>query len=261
MTQEKGRNLPLSLPRRFVNDILHSSRNIPFLATMERQMGLARVYAARQAVDPRPSWGAIFLKAYGLVAARWPQLRQTYLSWPWPHLYEHPGNVAAMTFERSYQGEQGVFASLMRRPESKSLRDLDTWIRSRQHDDLEKISSFRRILWLSRLPWPLRRLLWWLGLKWTGSLRARFWGTFCLTATAGRGASLYQVLSPLTTAVHYGVFDNQKNLPFRLVFDHRVLDGANVARVLQEVEEVLNHNILEELRWLAGSLSGVRKAS
>lgn len=260
MAATRGRCLSLSLPRRFVTDILFFSRNIPFM-TMERLMSLAEVYNVRQALDPRPSWGALFLKAFGLVAVRWPQLRQAYLSWPWPHLYEHPGSVAAMTFERDYRGEKGVFVSLLRNPETKSLTELDNWIRSRQQVDLEHCGNFRRILRTSRLPLPLRRLLWWLGLRWSGSLRARFWGTFCLTATAALGASAYQVRSPLTTAIHYGLWDRHKNLPFRLVFDHRVLDGANAARILQELEETLNHAILAELRGLTGGRPALRPAA
>ena len=33
----------------------------------------------------------------------------------------------------------------------------------------------------------------------------------------------------------------------RIVYDHRVLDGANVARALARLEEKLNHDIVDEL--------------
>jgi hypothetical protein len=36
----------------------------------------------------------------------------------------------------------------------------------------------------------------------------------------------------------------------RLVYDHRVLDGALIARALADLERVLHHEILVELRYL-----------
>jgi pyruvate/2-oxoglutarate dehydrogenase complex dihydrolipoamide acyltransferase (E2) component len=36
----------------------------------------------------------------------------------------------------------------------------------------------------------------------------------------------------------------------RITYDHRVLDGATVARALAELERVLTHEILTELRDL-----------
>jgi hypothetical protein len=51
----------------------------------------------------------------------------------------------------------------------------------------------------------------------------------------------------VTSTLHYGLFDDCGNLPVRITFDHRVLDGAFVARGLVELEEVLQTTILEEL--------------
>jgi hypothetical protein len=51
----------------------------------------------------------------------------------------------------------------------------------------------------------------------------------------------------VTSTLHYGLFDARGDLPARITFDHRVLDGAFVARGLVELEEVLQTTILEEL--------------
>jgi pyruvate/2-oxoglutarate dehydrogenase complex dihydrolipoamide acyltransferase (E2) component len=37
----------------------------------------------------------------------------------------------------------------------------------------------------------------------------------------------------------------------RIIYDHRVMDGATVARALGRLEEILNSVILEEVRSLA----------
>jgi hypothetical protein len=55
------------------------------------------------------------------------------------------------------------------------------------------------------------------------------------------------LLPLVTSTLHYGLFDDRGNLPARITFDHRVLDGAFVARGLVELEEVLQTTILEEL--------------
>jgi pyruvate/2-oxoglutarate dehydrogenase complex dihydrolipoamide acyltransferase (E2) component len=50
--------------------------------------------------------------------------------------------------------------------------------------------------------------------------------------------------------VHYGLFDEANRLDMRITFDHRAIDGAPVARALTEMEEVLNHDILEEIQQI-----------
>jgi hypothetical protein len=51
----------------------------------------------------------------------------------------------------------------------------------------------------------------------------------------------------LTTTLTYGPIDERGRLNAKIVYDHRVLDGAYVARRLQNLEEVLNGPIREEL--------------
>src|SRR5947209_19882486 len=89
MPQPRGFNLPLSLPRRFIGDMLHFTKAVPSIP-VQRRMHLADLVAARAAAEPRPSWCSIFTKAYAFVTDATPALRRAYLSFPWPHLYQHP---------------------------------------------------------------------------------------------------------------------------------------------------------------------------
>ena len=66
----------------------------------------------------------IFIKAFGLVAARVPVLRQTYQRWPWPHIYQHPTSVAMVATHRDFQGEPWLFWSRFSSPEAKPLDGL-----------------------------------------------------------------------------------------------------------------------------------------
>lgn len=241
-----GHRIKLSLPRRFVCDILHFAKKVPTIP-MQRRMQLADVISARAASSHRISWCAIFLKAYSIVAAERPELRRAYLSFPWARLYEHPVNVASFSLERNYKGEEAVFFARIQEPEKLSLAELDAFVRYHKHEPIESIPSFRQALLISRLPKLVRRFLWWLGLETEGPQRARYFGTFGISVVASLGAAGLHLLSPLTTALNYGTFDEQGNLDVRLTYDHRVMDGATVARAMAALEDVLRGEIADEL--------------
>jgi hypothetical protein len=248
MPQPVGRSLPLSLPRRLICDIVHFAHQVPSVP-VERRMNLAALAAARQRAEPRPSWCAIFTKAYAFVAAARPELRRAYLSFPTPHLYEHPISVASVAIERRLGDEDAVFFAHLKHPERWGLRDLDAELRRLKEEPIERISSFRRALQISRLPQPLRRLVWWLGLNCWGRKRAHYLGTFGVSVYSGLGAQSLHPLSPLTTTLNYGVIDADGSVEVRLIYDHRVFDGATVARALQDLERVLTHEIVNELGY------------
>jgi hypothetical protein len=249
MSQPKGRNLSLSLPRRFICDLLHAARRVPTVP-VQRRLNLAAVVAARQAAAPRPSWAAIFAKAYAFVCAARPELRRSYLSFPTPHLYEHPIAVASVAVERRFGDEDAVFFGHVNRPEEVSLVEVDRRLRAFKELPLEQVGGFRHALRVSALPRPLRRLAWWVGLNVSGRKRAHFLGTFGLSVYAGLGAASLHPLSPLTTALNYGVIDANGDVDVRIIYDHRVMDGATVARALQDLERVLQCELVAELRYL-----------
>src|SRR5262249_1816983 len=134
--------------------------------------------------------------------------------------------------------------------ESRGLQEIDTWLRHCKEDPVERIPTFRRGLAISRLPLPLRRFVWWFGLNVWGRKRAHYMGTFGVSVYAGLGAASLHPLSPLTTVLNYGVIDTNGCVDVRLVYDHRVLDGATVARGLEDMEKFLQCEILAELRYL-----------
>jgi hypothetical protein len=246
MSKQAGRNLRLSPCRQLVVDLLHFASKVPG-ATVERTLSLAPLVAARKACIPRPSWCAIFLKAMSTVGARHPELRRSYMPFPWPHLYEHPTNIANFTIERRYNDEDVVFLAQIRSPENRSLADLDHTIRACKEEPVETVKFFRRALRMSKVPWPFRRLAWWVSLNLFGKLRAHNFGTFSVSSVASEGAGVLVLMPLVTSTLHYGLFDERGKLPARITFDHRVFDGAVIARALVEMEEVLMSSILDEL--------------
>jgi hypothetical protein len=251
MGERYGRRLPLSLPRRLIGDLMHFAKQIPSVP-VQRRMNLAPLVAARQQAQPRPSWCALFTKAYAMVAAKRPELRRAYLSFPWPHLYEHPVSIASIAVERRIGDEDAVLFAQLRGAERHMPEQLDSFLKDCKERPVQFIGTFRRALWISGLPRPLRRFLWWLGLNSSGYKRARNLGTFGVSVYSGLGAEGLHPLSPLTTTLNYGVIAADGTVDVRVVYDHRVLDGATVARALEDMETVLNH-VLPEMLGASGN--------
>jgi hypothetical protein len=251
MGRSKGRYLAFSSARRIVADIMYFSRHRP-LVPIEREMNLEPLMQARQQIPaPRPGWCSIFVKAYSILSMRVPELRRSYLPYPWARLYETVEPVAAIAIERELEGELAVMPGLLRHPQTRSLMEIEQFLLTCKEAPFREIGSMRRTLRYLKWPRFLRRALGCLTLNWWGSKRAEIFGTFGISVTAGMGAATLALLSPLTTTLHYGRFDDWGRLPVRLTFDHHVLDAGLLSRALVQLEEILLGEILDELQTLA----------
>jgi len=225
--------------------MLHFAAQIPTVP-VQRRMRLAEVVAGRRRVPDRPCWPAVFLKAYSGVAADLPVLRRAYLGLPWPHLREYPTTVASIAVERDYDNEPCVFFGRISDPWRLPLRDVHARVRQFAEAPLDSVRPFRKMLSFARWPRPVRRALLWLGLNLPRTRPGQF-GTFGLSVYSSLGAESLHPLSPLTTTLNYGVIEPDGTVCVRLIYDHRVLDGATAARALCKLEDVLNGPILNEL--------------
>jgi hypothetical protein len=243
-----GRPIRLSAPRRFLRDLLDFARRIPTVP-VQRRMDLSELALTRLRLLDRPGWPAIFLKAYARVAAETPVLRRAFVTLPWPHLREYPHSVASVAVERDYEGEPAVFFGRIGDPARLPLEVIHARIREFADAPIERVKPFRKMLAVGRLPRPLRRLLLWLGLNLPRTRPGQF-GTFGLSTYSALGSESLHPLSPLTTTLTYGVIDPDGAVTVRLVYDHRVTDGAAIARALKRLEAVLTGEILDELRAL-----------
>jgi hypothetical protein len=240
-----------------IAELMAVCRGIPII-TIERNMQLGELAAIRQTLAHPPSWVAIFAKAYAIVANHRPELRRAYLGWPWPRFYETEESIGSIAVEREYSGESAVFFGQFRSPNTQPLMQLTEAITTWRETPIHDVSEFARLLRIMRIPGPLRRFLWWYVINWSGRLRTRYVGTFGISSTASSGATCRNLISPVSTAINYGVLNDDGSLDVRLHFDHRVLDGMPAARALQELEDVLVTQILNELRQLAVPIRGVR---
>jgi hypothetical protein len=247
----RGRAFKLSAARRLVGDLMRFSMGIPRV-TVQRQMNLGALQKARMTGQSRPSWTVLFLKGYALLARETPDLRRAYVKFPRPQLYEYPVSVASIAHEREYDGERVVLLSTIKCPERSSVAELEALIHAARTLPIPEIKEFRRALKMAQAPGPVRWLLMWFGLN-MARKRAHYFGTFQLSVYSGLGAESLNPLTPLTTLLNYGPISEDGSVNVRIHYDHRVMDGANVARALERFEQILNNEIASELTSLAQS--------
>jgi len=228
---------------------------VPFVS-LTRTLSIRPLAEARGAMAERPGWAAIFAKAFSLVAREEPVLRTLFIKYPWPHFYELPRSVGMIAIARKEGSEDCVLPQRLRAPDEMPLAEVDALIRHAKNADIHEVPAFRRILRVRRLPLPLRRLLWTIGLN-SGRQRANFFGSFGITSVAAFGPGELHAISPGPYIVSYGALRPDHTIDVVIRWDHRVTDAALIAATLTRLEQVLNTEIAAEL--LADGAASVAK--
>ena len=252
------RRLSLPSSRSLVIDLLYFQRNMPTVSH-SRNMNLSKVAETRSLSEQRIAWCLLFMKAYAQIAQGLPELRRTYMSWPWPHIYEHPSSVANLAVKRDYGGEEWLFFAPIYSPHDVPLTTLQKRLNDYRFNPVEQV--FKTQQKLARLPLVIRRVLWWLRLHVSGRKRIKRLGTFGLTTLAGEGATILNPRAPLTTILTYGPLEPDGTCEVTIAYDHRVMDGRIVARALELLEVVLTGDILQELKTIASIATNTDKSA
>ncbi|CAN5225072.1 hypothetical protein BH11PLA2_BH11PLA2_17770 [soil metagenome] len=247
-TTQRGHSLRLSLPRKIVGDLIYFAKKVPTVP-VQRVVNVRGLMTLRKQSQPRIGWCSLFTKAYAIVSNEVPELRQCHLEYPWTRLYQHPQPVASIAVERTFDGTDGVFFAHIPGPEAMSLPTLEDAIHYAKTAPVRDAFGF--YFFFYKLPRGLRRMTWWYLMNVRGSKKSTFMGTYGVSVYSSLGAESLHPLSTLTTTLNYGFIGDDGNVMVRIVYDHRVLDGAMVARALNRVEEVLNGDIASELKQLA----------
>jgi hypothetical protein len=235
----------VSLPRRLIMDLMHASMGVPFVS-LRRRLAVDALAAARAGSAHPPGWAAIFVKAFCLVAKDEPVLRTMYIGGPWPHFYELPRSVGMIAIARNQAGEPCVLPQRVCGGEEMTLAEIDALIRHAMTAPLDKVPMFRKLMRVTRLPLPLRRLLW-AGCFAIGQQRANFCGNFGVTSVAAFGPGNLDAISPGPFLLSYGALEPDRTIEVVIRWDHRVTDAAMIARALSRLEQVLNTDIGDEL--------------
>ncbi|MCE9630079.1 MAG: hypothetical protein K8S94_05080 [Planctomycetia bacterium] len=236
-----------------VNDIAELAKTIP-LFPVEREMRVADVAAARSAAARRIGWAAIFLKGYALVAREMPVLRSWLTGRFVPRIATSSLSVGILAMNRIDDGTDRLFFARLASPDIASLPLLQAAIDRFATEPTERV--FRRQRQLESLPQPLRRAILRWNMRSLSPKRATRIGTFSLSTLAGLGATNRFHPTLCTTSLSYGPLDAEGRCLVTAIADHRVLDGAAVARALGRLEEVLANEIVAELRSVPAAPAG-----
>jgi hypothetical protein len=242
----RGTVRKISLPRLFIVDLMRASMRVPFVS-LARTLNVRQLLEARALLAQPPGWAAIFVKAFALVAKDEPVLRTLYAKWPWPHFFELPRSVAMVAIARVEDGQDCILPEKVAAADEMPLTEIDAQIRRAKHAPIEEIPNFRKILMATRLPLPLRRLVWAVGLN-VPRLHANNFGSFGVTSVAAYGPGELHALCPGPFIVTYGAVNADQTIDVLIRWDHRVTDAAFIAGVLTRLEQVLNAEISAELR-------------
>ncbi|KYG98750.1 hypothetical protein [Bradyrhizobium sp. DOA1] len=242
----RGTPKTISLRRRLICDLMHASMGVPFVS-LSRSLDIRPVLEARAGATTPAGWAAMFVKAFALVARDEPVLRTVYAKWPWPALYELPKSVALVAIARVDDGEECVIPQRIAAPDAMALAAVDAEIRRAKTAPVEDVPMFRKIMRATRLPLPLRRLSWAVGLNF-GRQRGNWFGSFAVSSVAAYGGGELHPITPGPFVVSYGTVEADQTIHVVIRWDHRVTDAAPIARVLTRLEQVLNTEIAGELR-------------
>ena len=242
----RGQPKNISLPRRLIIDLMRASMDVPFVS-LSRSLNIRPLLEARAGAAAPSGWAAMFVKAFALVARDEPILRTVYAKWPWPSFYELPHSVASVAIARLENGEECVIPQRIAAPEAMALSAVDAEIRRAKTAPIDDVPMFRKIMRATRLPQPLRRLSWAVGLNF-GRQRGNWFGSFAVSSVAAYGGGELHPITPGPFILSYGVVEPDQTIHVVIRWDHRVTDGAPIARVMTRLEQVLNTEIAAELR-------------
>jgi hypothetical protein len=103
------------------------------------------------------------------------------------------------------------------------------------------------------LPTPLRWFVWRYLYSFSGPRRARYTGTFAINGGTRFPIRPVTTTGAIGTTLYFGTFSPDGSVDACLTFDHRVMDGGDVVRILGDLEAILNTDIVLEIKALASS--------
>jgi hypothetical protein len=249
----RGTVRKISLSRRVIIDLMRASADVPFVA-VRRTLSIGRLAAARKSLRNRPAWAAIFAKAFAILAAEQPVLRRVYLKWPWPHFYDFPQTLAMIVVAPDATPD-GVLLFPVKAPDLTSLAEADAMIRSAKSQPIEATPFFRKTMMVTRLPQPLRRLAWAIGLNF-GRQRGNYLGTLLVTSVAAFGGGEVEALGPQSFILSYDKVSDNGTIDVMIRWDHRIADAAFIGGELSRLEQILNNQLADEILALVANERG-----
>jgi pyruvate/2-oxoglutarate dehydrogenase complex dihydrolipoamide acyltransferase (E2) component len=166
-----------------------------------------------------------------------------------PRIGRYSSVNGKFTLDQRINGQRIVLSTVLPDLDRTSLADIQRQIDHFRVGDPERMPEFAGARMLHRLPWPVGRLLFKLGVRPLGR-RATMFGTFAVTSLGHRPVDGFYSVGGTTITLGVGriterpvVSQGQVTIApvmrLSLTFDHRVIDGAEAADVLGEIRSAL----------------------
>ncbi|MBY0357475.1 MAG: 2-oxo acid dehydrogenase subunit E2 [Candidatus Obscuribacterales bacterium] len=211
---------------------------------------------------------AFLLKAISIAQKSHPDTRTVML--PFGRTATFNEVVAGFTVERFIGSQPALFFGAIQKPDTKTVGQISEELRAHAEADFEEVCQLDLQHRFTGMPWYLRRIVLWFGMRYP-SFRLKCMGaTFGLSSLGKFGLSA--MIPPCVTTSTFGVgtvearpvvkdgeIQIRKMMTLTLNFDHRLIDGAPAARFLDDIKTLLEGGlekyIQEEISLAAAGLS------
>jgi hypothetical protein len=257
------RRVPFSKNRETIYDFLSRARRFHATVTSVHEIDVTRLsehLEARRAAGDSVSFLAHFVRATGLVMARYPRLNH--------HLFHGLLRKQEVDFEeivctlvviRKHERELVLLPVNIERPHERSVDDLHAFIAHHRKAPLAELPQFRGLQQMKKLPRPAMRLFSYL-CRSNPTVYRKFFGTYGISpllsendegvveGTLGVPTMAYAntcaAFIPATIGDHARVVDGQvvprKLLTFMFAVDHYLVDGADGFMAVRYLDKLLS---------------------
>ncbi|MFD9223060.1 2-oxo acid dehydrogenase subunit E2 [Streptomyces sp. NPDC060064] len=217
--------------------------------------------AAARRADLRYSVVSYLLYAAGRVVARHPEARAIARGVLWPRTAPLPDVAAKLALDRTTEaGERVVLTAVLPRMDVASLTEIQDLVDLCRESDPHDLPGAAAVRLLNQLPPPFGELVFRLGVR-SPVTRAQRLGTFAVSSLGHRAVDIFHSYGGTAVTfcagrvadravVRGGRVAAAPVMRLGLTFDHRVLDGAAAADVLD--------GVVKRLEGWHGDLSGTR---
>ncbi|MCY3004982.1 MAG: hypothetical protein NTV29_03280 [Planctomycetota bacterium] len=241
----RGQRHWVPVERRTPIDVSIVAKRVPSFPIVSR-VDVSAVETWRQTLKAqglRIGWNALLAHAYGKVSQAIPELRDVYVARPVAYVYRHPEPIASLTIHRKdAKGTERLIWARIASPHAISLQDLQSKIDHFATAPIQEV--FTDGLRLERRIALLRRLNWYLLMRWCGRKRAKHLGTFSLSSLGHLGALNLHHPIVTATSLAMGPISNDGYCDLALICDHRVIDGVLACRSQQLLMDTIRNTMI-----------------
>lgn len=204
-----------------------------------------------QKTQTKYSFISYFIHAAARVIAKYPEANSSFSDGLIPKVAQHNTVNAKFTLDKNIGQQRVVLSALVADADKMSLRGIQNIVNYYKKNKYEEIEEFKNIKKMHRLPSFLGQMIFNLLM---GKLAKRdsLLGTFSVSSLGHKPINSFFSTGGTTLTFGIGriqsrpvVYDGQITtaplMRLSLTFDHRVIDGAMAADILNDIKEVLEN--------------------